>query len=129
MIQSTFINNIVSLLIETDEYQELLLSQTQLLQELNYDYTGSGVFISFERLSGINDYRLPISTQILNGVRIDSPQLNIGADANLFIAEGIIDYLEIISLDGNYPDRELQAYHLCQIWEGSPGKEIISGNP
>jgi len=129
MIQSTFIQNIVSLLIETDEHEQLLQSQIKLLQESKYEYTGSGVFISFAALPALNEYRLPIATRILNGVRILSSQLNIGADANLFIAEGIIDYLEIFSLDGNYPDSELQTYRIIQIWEGSPRKEIISGSP
>lgn len=129
MIQSKFIHQIISLLIETDQYEELLRSQITLLEELSYEYTGSGAIISFAILPAINDYRLPVLTRILNGVRIESPKLNIGADANLFVAEGIIHYLEIFSLDGNYPEGELQTYRLTQIWEGSPQKEITSGSP
>jgi len=101
----------------------------KLLQEASYEYTGSGAIISFTTLPAICDYRLPVSTRILNGVRITSPQLNIGADANLFITEGVIHYLEMFSLDGNYPDSELQTYRLNQMWEGSPHKEIFSDSP
>jgi len=62
----------------------------------------------------------------LNGVEIESSELELGAEAMVIIKNGLIDYLEIWSYNGEYPEKELTSYTLTQQWIGSPGRQIKS---
>lgn len=93
------------------------------LSEADYNYTGVGVFINFNHNKDVEEYKSSKPNLILSGVVIKSSELNLGADATLFFRDGIIDYLEIWSYDGNYPKKELEDYILTQEWKGSPAKQ------
>ena len=125
MVQSRFILNILDLLLDCDEDGKIARQQMTYLTERNYDYSGAGLFVTFSHTDDALKYRLTKKDVVLNGVKIKSPDLEIGADATLFFKDGIIDYLEIWSLDGNYPDKELEKYIITQVWKGSPNRQII----
>ncbi|MPR36741.1 hypothetical protein [Salmonirosea aquatica] len=124
MIKSRYISDVLELLLDGDE-GKAAKSQIPFLSDTNYEYTeGGGVFISFSHSAEIIEYRLTQENLVLNGVTIDSPELKVGADAAVFLTNGIIDYLEIWSFDGHYPDHELTNYVLKQAWRDSPERII-----
>jgi hypothetical protein len=125
MIRSKYVSDVLELLLDGDDDGKAAISQIAFLSDTAYEYTsGGGVFISFSHSAEIVEYRLTQDKLVLNGVTIDSPELEIGADATVFFKNGIIDYLEIWSFDGNYPDHELTNYILKQAWQDSPGRVI-----
>lgn len=127
MVQSIFIQEILTLLLDDDKDAVLARNQLDYITEKEVEYTGAGVFIYFNQTKEIEKYQLENSTLILNGVKIISPELTAEADATLFFKNGLIDYLEIWSLNGEYPKKELRSYVLKQAWKGSP-KRIITHN-
>ena len=62
----------------------------ELLTETDYEYTGLGVFVSFEPLYVSEKYKSTIPNLILNGVTLKSSELNIGAECTLFFINGVI---------------------------------------
>ena len=80
-----------------------------------YEYTGTGLFVHFERQKEIEAFKI-INDKILNGLFIKSIELELGAEAILFVKRGIIDYLEIWSHSGNYPKFEITKYELIDGW-------------
>lgn len=116
MIRSTFLYNILDLMLDGDEDGFLARTQLAHLTETDFDYTGVGVFVHF-------DYDGPDAGQheeeeelILSGVFIESEQDQIEAEAILYFTDGIIDCLEIFCHSGDYPERELTRYTLTQDW-------------
>lgn len=126
MLKSKFITDVLELLLDGDNDGIKARSQIKFITESDYEYTGSGVFVGFEHQSGIEKYRCEKNNLILNGVEIKSSELEIGAKCSLFFKNGLIDYLEIWSCDGIYPQTELTKYELTQVWENSPRKKIIN---
>ncbi|HEY4651630.1 MAG TPA: hypothetical protein VIG72_09455 [Pontibacter sp.] len=124
MVKSQFIKDILTLLLDGDKEGLVAKHQIDFLTESKFDYTGVGVFITFKRENGIEEFKVTKSDLILNGVTIKSPSLKVGADTTLFFKNGLIDYLEIWSFDGEYPEMEINEYELKQEWEGSPRREI-----
>ncbi|QKZ14553.1 hypothetical protein [Spirosoma sp. KUDC1026] len=125
MIKSKYISDVLELLLDGDDNGKAAKSQIPFLSDINCEYTnGGGVFISFSHSAEIVAYRLAQDNIVLNGVTINSPELEIGADATVFLTNGIIDYLEIWSFDGNYPNHELTNYTLKQAWKDSLGRVI-----
>lgn len=124
MIQSKFISDILDLLLDGDNDGNALRNQIQFLDDIKYDYTGVGLFVTFSYSDEIIEFRLTNNTTVTNGVEIKSSDLAAGADVTLFIKNGIIDYLEIWSKDGNYPNKELTNYTLTQVWIGAPQRQI-----
>ena len=116
MIQSQYIYDIIKLLLNSKEY-EMLKNQAYYIKEENYEYTDSGVFISFEHEENSLKYRTTDKHLRLGGILIKSDEIDIGAEASLVINNGLIDYLEIWSYAGLYPHRNLTNYILEQ-----PGK-------
>ena len=114
----------MDLLLDGEEDAVRLKAQLPYLTDSEYEYTGVGLFVSFEQNKGIEPTILENERTILNGVEITSTELEIGADATLFVFNGLIDYLEIWSYSGNYPANELSNYCLKQIWKNSPGRSI-----
>jgi len=126
MIGSTFILNILDLLLDGDENGKAVRPQIDYLTDSEYDYTGVGLFVIFQPSVGIPIYNMVGSERlILDGVSITSPELNIGAATILFIKDGIIDFLEIWSYDGEYPRKELKSYTLKQDGNYASGREIV----
>ena len=124
MIKSKYISDVLELLLDGDD-SKVAKSQIPFLSDTKYEYTnGGGVFIRFSHSAEIDEYRLAEDELVLNGVTIESPELGIGADATVFLTNGIIDYLEIWSFDGDYPDYELTNYMLKQAWHDSPERTI-----
>jgi|TARA_R110001599_G_scaffold24835_5_gene89439 hypothetical protein len=126
MLKSKFISDILTLLLDGDEEGILAAKQIPFLEESDYEYTGGGVCIGFSTSKGILDFKVKTKEKlILDGVKIESPELEDGANCILFFENGIIDFLEIDSRSGNYPNKELSKYKLIQKWKGSPKKEIV----
>lgn len=92
----------------------MLKNQVYYIQEEMYDYTDSGVFISFKHEETSLKYRTTDKHLRLGGVLIKSDEIDIGAEAFLVINNGLIDYLEIWSYAGLYPHRDLINYTLEQ---------------
>ncbi len=126
MLTSKFISHILELLLEGDEDVMNAKSQIQFIANIDYQYTRSGVFITFENRPGIEKYRCYKNNLVLDDVEIKSPQLEIGANCILFFKNGLIDYLEIHSFGGDYSDTELSTYELTQVWVSSPKRIIKS---
>ena len=116
MIRSIYISDILDLLLDVDDLGQQARFQIDFLTEKNYDYTGVGFFLSFEHSKGIEQYRLTTDKTVINGVEIKSTEFDIGAEAMVFITDGLIDYLEVWSYSGQYPTRELTNYTLSQGW-------------
>lgn len=124
MIKSKFIQDILTLLLDGDKEGEEVKNQMDFISETEFDYTGVGVYVSFEHVDGIEKFKSTIDDLILSGVTIKSPELEIGADSTLFFKNGLIDYLQLWSFDGEYPKNELSEYELKQEWTGSPERKI-----
>jgi hypothetical protein len=85
MIKSKYISDVLELLLDGDDNGKAAKSQIPFLSDINYEYTdGGGAFISFSRSAEIVAYRLTQDNIVLNGVTINSPELEIGADATVF---------------------------------------------
>ena len=126
MISSKFVLSILDLLLDGDEYGRALRPQIDFLTDTEYDYTGGGLFVTFQASIGIEIYKHPEERVILDGVTITSSELGIGASATVFANNGIIDYLEIWSYDGEYPQKELTDYAIKQEGHFGTGREILS---
>jgi len=127
MIKSQLIKDTLDLLLDSNEDANLAKEQMNYLSDANYNYSDIGVFIKFSHTPEATKYRVEESDLMLNGVAIQSPDLMAEADATLFFADGIIDYLEIWTRDGAYPEKDLKTYIVTQEWEGSPGRQIAAG--
>jgi len=124
LVASQFILNILDLLLDGDKQGKALRAQVDYLNDTEYNYTGAGLFVTFQSSEGIEQYRYEEDKVILDGVLITSPELGIGAAAIIFVSKGIIDFLEIWSYDGEYPKRELSNYTLKQEGTFGAGREI-----
>lgn len=124
MIQSKYIADILDLLLDGDDLNRKTRLQIDFLTDVDYNYTGAGLFVSFSHAEGIEKYRLATDQAIINGVEIKSTELESGAEAVISINNGLIDHLEIWSYSGEYPKKDLSSYTLTQNWKGSPGRLI-----
>lgn len=127
MIKSKYILDILDILLEGDDFGQRARLQIDFLTDANYNYTGTGLFVTFDHAIGIEQYRIKAESPVINGVEIKSTELEIGAEAMVSINNGLIDDLEIWSYSGNYPPKELSSYTLTQNWTGAPGREIKVG--
>jgi len=124
MIKSKYISDILDLLLDGDDLGQKARLQVDFLTEKNFEYTGVGLFVSFDHSDGINQYRLTEDKTVINGVEIRSTDLEIAAEAMVHTIDGLIDYLEIWSYSGEYPTKELANYKLTQAWLKGQGREI-----
>jgi len=124
MLLSKFISDIFNLLQDQSE-NELIEKQIQCLSNIEYDYTSMGLFVRFSYSEEVFNYRLKNENTILGEIFIKSNELNDHALGHFFLKEGIIDYLEIWSVSGNYPNKELDNYIITQDWVGSLQRQII----
>jgi len=124
MVAGSYVYNILSLLCDGDEHGLAIREQLLYLAEKEYAYTRSGVFVYFTHMEGISDHKCMDSCSVFPGVKIRSAIGNVEAEAQFFLKDGLIDYLEIWCYAGDYPGEELTSYILTQEWQGSPGKRI-----
>lgn len=126
MIQSTLILNILDLTFDGYEYAELLRKQIPFLTEGEKEYTGTGLFIDFIAEEGIYKYRITGNdNERINGVEIRNEELNILADADVCLKNGIIEYIEIWNKLDVYPSIEPEHYELHQAWLAPEKRRII----
>ena len=124
MIKSKYINDILDLLLDSDTEGLFARQQIPFLTDSSYDYTPSGLFVSFEHRKEIESFRTEKGDLVLNGVKIKTNEYKIEADATLFFKDGIIDNLEIWCYAGEYPKNDLINYTLTQTWTDSENKTI-----
>jgi hypothetical protein len=124
MIKSKLTADILDLLLDGDNDGLVLRNQISFLSDTDYQYTGVGVFVTFSHSDQISKYKLDKDELVIDGVDINDEAGNIDAVALVFVKNGLIDYLEIWSKTGEYPDRELENYTLTQVWDSSPGRQI-----
>jgi len=112
MIRSKYITEILNLLLELDCDGRSLKPQLKFLSDDKYEYTGSGLIVRFTYDNEGKTHRIESENLVLDGVAIRSTELEDGAAAMLFISDGQIEYLEIHSRNGKYPNIELTNYAL-----------------
>jgi len=128
MIKSKYISDILNLLLDGDNEGLLARQQLPFISEDNFDYTAGGLFVRFSHSDEIAKFKVNKQDLILNGVKIQTTEYPIKADATLFFKNGVIDYLEIWCYLGDYPNQDLTKYTLTQEWENSPNKTITTEN-
>jgi hypothetical protein len=126
MINSKMVSDLLQLLLEDDAEGQTYFLQLPYLSISNVNYTGSGVFFQFSHIPTIEIYKTDEEYNHFCAVRISSEELTAEAEAIVYVKNGILDYLEVWSFDGNYPERELGSYKAWQAWKGSPGKFVIN---
>lgn len=124
MIASKYINSILSMLCDGDEDGLAIRPQLPYLIDDRYDYTAVGLFVYFRHTDGIQRHRYDGSRNVLYGVKFRSSIDNIEGEAQVFVKDGFIDYLEIWCYSGSYPKRDLLNYVLTQEWGWRTGKEL-----
>lgn len=125
MIKSKYINDILDLLLDGDDEGISTKKQLEYLSEDKFNYTGSGVFVTFAHTENARNFKTEKLDFVLDGVTVVSSEYPIECYAILFLTEGIIDYLEIWCFNGeDYPQKDLIKYTLTQTWTNSPEKTI-----
>ena len=127
MVKSKYISDILDLLLDGDNEGLLARKQLPFIAEDNFDYTGGGLFVRFSHSNGIEKYKLK-QDSTLDGVKIQTTEYPIEANATLFFSNGVIDFLEIWCYLGDYPYQDLTKYTLTQIWNNSPNKTLSTEN-
>lgn len=128
MIKSKFIYDVLDLLLDGDSNGIKAKPQIKYLYESDYEYTESGVFVSFTYHSGIEKYKMQPEGLILDGVIIKSTNPNLEAEAIVFFKKGLVDFLEIWKYDGKeYPKENLKKYELTQMFKESSSRKIKRG--
>lgn len=117
MIESKYISDILYSIIEGESYTDLLKEQITYLSIRDCKYTDVGVFVHFNSSEEITKFRIANFISFLGFVIIKSPELDsAGAEAVLFFKDGVIDFLEIYCIVGEYPHKDLDEYTLIQDW-------------
>lgn len=123
MIRSQFLRDIISLLLDGEEHI-LLKNQADWIEEENFEYTGSGVFVRFKLQEQGLKFKFGVNNSWLGGVLIKSEEIDIAADATLALTDGFIDFLEIWSYGDIYPSKAPDHYTLEQQWKGENNRVI-----
>lgn len=128
MPPSPYITDILSLLLNSDEDGLSVKGQIDCVEEQRRDHTGVGLFVHFRVKPGTEETLEKHLAQkpnlVLDGVNITSPELLEHAYAIAFFKDGVLDNLEILSVDGPYPKEDPEHYTLVQNWVGSPELKI-----
>ena len=85
------------------------LNQIEYLKLESIEHTGVGCIYQYS----LKDYKIPLYTenQILSGGQIEAAEFPNGATLTLRIADGIIDSLEILAHDSDFPFYEPVQYN------------------
>jgi len=126
MINSKYISDILDLLLDGDNEAIAVRPQLKYLTDSKYDYTGSGLFVTFSHSDGIEKHKYSKDDLVLLGVKITTSEYAIEADGSVFLKNGFIDNLEIWCYKGDYPQKDLTKYTLSQAWNNSPAKQITT---
>lgn len=124
VIKSNYINDVLELLLDSDEDGLFAKQQIPYLTEIKFDYTESGLFVYFGYNIGIEKFKTSKLNLVLDGIKIKSDEHKIEAQGTLFFNDGLIDNLEIWCYKGNYPTNDLTNYTLMQTWLNSENKTI-----
>ena len=124
MINSKYISDILNLLLDGDNESIAVRPQLEFLTDTKYEYTGSGLFVTFSHSDGINKHKYREDDLVLPGVKITTSEYPIEADATVFLKNGFINNLEIWCYAGDYPKVDLTKYTLTQAWNNSRAKRI-----
>jgi len=136
MIESKLTLDILSLFFHGEKDAEFFKKQIAHLTVSEIEYSGVGVFITFENDEKIYEYRAYSELKdidfknenrltILDGIVIKNKELNIEASAMIHIEDGIIESIEIFNYNGfEYPESELENYEISQNW-GNYNNKII----
>lgn len=128
MIDSKLALDILNLIFDGEKDTELFKKQIDYLTVSKIEYSGVGVFISFESDAKIKKYKAYSELKnsdfanenrvtILDGIIIRNEELNIEASAMIRIEDGIIESIEIFNYNGfEYPESELENYEISQNW-------------
>lgn len=117
MIQSSYLKDIINLIIEDLQETASLKSQIPYLVAEKCEHTDVGMFVSFKHIpEQIEPFRIS-KDMILTGVQVEAAAFENGADATLWVTNGIISSLGILALGGNYPTEEIINYKLVKIWQ------------
>jgi hypothetical protein len=128
VVKSKYILDILNFLLDGDNEGLAASQQLPFITEDTFDYTGGGLFVRFSHSDEIANYKVSKPDLILNGVKIQTTEYPIEADATLFFSNGVIDFLEIWCYQGEYPNQDLTKYTLTQIWSNSSIKTITTEN-
>lgn len=128
MIHSKLILDIFDLVLDDHKSEDLIRKQIQFLSISQLKHTGIGLFINFVADTQVEQYKdtserggyIDIDGnpfERIDGVEIRNAELDILADASLYLTNGIIDCLEIWNKIGDsYPTTEPDRYELHQMW-------------
>lgn len=128
MVKSKYISDILDLLLDGDNEGLSARQQLPFIIEDNLDYSGGGLLVRFSHSYEITKHKVNKQDLILNGVKIQTTEYPIEADATLFFKDGLLNYLEIWCYLGDYPNQDLTKYTVTQIWNNSPNKTITTEN-
>lgn len=123
MIKSKFILDVLHASLTSDDviyedgiqYGKLASPQIEYLTDVNYDYTGLGLFVSFSYTEEALKYKSSLEDGPLRGIDIKSPNLEDYANTIVWFREGIISSLEIFSVAGDYPKKDLENYSFVSM--------------
>lgn len=116
MIESKYILDILETLVNDQQYC-LLKKQIDFLEVEEYEYTPIGVFVSFKHREGIKNYSFDEKSLRLGGLLIKSDEIDIGAEADVVLRDGLINYIEICSFGDFYPQKDPDTYVLEPQWK------------
>ncbi len=104
------------------QYWKLTRPQVKFLTDTNYRYTGKGLLVNFTFIDEARNYKSPVKDGSFEGITIKSPDLDDYATTDIYFNDGIIDCLEIFSVAGDYPKRDLDNYtfHTSPVGDASP---------
>jgi hypothetical protein len=105
-----FQRDIIEKLISCIPEESHLLCQIDQLTLEGLEHNGNEILYKYKsaRLPDNN----PGENVVFDGLEIFSSELNDGASAAVFLKNGLISFLQILSHSGEFPDRELTDYTL-----------------
>jgi len=123
MLLMTFVRDILSLAFAAEDSPLGISDQIPFLEVEKVDHTGVGAFVHFKHRTGIVPIDLD-SNIVWDGPQINCPGVEVHAYTLIHIRNGLIDHLEIFSVEGDFPKGEISSYRLQQMWVGAPGAWI-----
>jgi hypothetical protein len=125
MIESQLVLDLLDLLLDQEQDALAFRAQIPHLSIGEIEYTGgAGAFIYFKSEPSIELFKQLSKYTNFNAVLLSAEELTADAEAIVHIKNGVMDYLEIWSHDGNYPNHEVQNYKAWQAWDNSPGRRL-----
>ena len=97
------------------QYGKLASPQIEYLTDVKYDYTGLGLFVTFSHTEEALKYKSSIENGPLGGIDIKSHDLESYANTTIFFEDGIMSSLEIFSVAGDYPKKDLENYSFVSM--------------